>query len=93
MRRSILPQFGRHGTLRNHEDMTLAVGSVGKRCANIFFGQLREISENFFVRHSGRKPSQHVSNGNTQLTDAGPSASLARLNSYNRMIVHAQLNG
>jgi len=45
------------------ENASLAVGRVGETGANVLFGQLGIVGEDFLMRHARGQPTQHIGDG------------------------------
>lgn len=55
----------------------VTIRSIGKRGADIGFGQLWIVGDDLSVRHSRRQPSQYVGDGDTHPADTRPLAPLS----------------
>jgi len=85
---------GLSGNRQSYRDLrgwffALAICGISKTSADVFFSEFRIVAENLFVRHTGGKPPQDVSDGNPHTPNACAAPSLAWFDRDDVLIIHA----
>lgn len=68
--------------------VSLTVRRILQTRLNIFFREIGKIFDDLLPGHSGRDPTKHVTDRDSQTTNAGFATSFARLDGYNLFVVH-----
>jgi hypothetical protein len=74
------------------DQASLTVGRIGKTGEDVVLGEFRVIPDNFLVRHSCRKPPQHIFHRDPHAADARAAAAFPRLDGDDLTVIHRAMH-